>query len=349
MSYTVREMLDTIAEYVDGSGVNIGVPAQRAQALRVYNNIVEELMYEDSWKGMRASLRFSASGGIFWTPPCVASIRSVAIDGRPAPVRPDSWQFLANGPGECTTGGPEIRDIGEGYATGVDLAVPMHLSAWSDSIEDVDAYVHFTDSCRGFASGNMPGFQQQEGERIHLVCGVGAPAQPAAVTRLKWTLGPKSINKPVTRGTVYVAGVIEGHQPVWLATLRPSDTSSDYRRYQLISGRGHLEDVHIVADCDLKFIRAVYDDEISLIQNPAAIRLAAQAFNFRDANNGDDYAKYKGYAISKLMKQLEQSQAGQTFRPAISSQRTGAAILSIPRSPMAGYPGRRNLGRNHPQ
>lgn len=341
MSYTVMEMLKNIAEYVDGSGVSVETDAGRSLALRCYNRMIEELMYEDRWQGTVGSLRFPVRQGMFWVPPCVQGVRSCSIDGNPAPIRPDSWQFLRNGPGERCVRGAEIRDLGDGYATGVDLPVAMRLSAWSDHPEDVDAYVHFTDNCAGFFSGQVPGLVQRAGERIHLVCAVGEAAQPAAVTEHTWSIGPKSINKPVTRGTVYVCGVSLGGDPFWLATLRPNQTSSSYRRYQLMDQRHEMTSASVLADCDLRYVEAVFDDEVSLIQNPAALRICAQAFSMRDNGDPAGYQAYKGMAISKLMKQLEKESAGQTFRVAFNTQRAGSAIQSMGR-PTGFYP---NFGR----
>lgn len=332
MSASVRDMLDSIAEYVEGSGVSITCPAGRATALKVYNQCIEELMYEDRWEGTRASLRFAARQGVFWTPSCVQNIVNATIDKRPALIRPDTWQFIQNGPGGRCSGGIELRDLGDGYATGVDLAEPLQLAAWSDHIEEDTAWIHFTDHCAGFGSGQMPGMIQQEGERLHLLCGVGTAAQPAQTTSHKWVLGPKSITKPVTRGNVYVAGVKAGHPPIWLASLRPTETSANYRRYQILDTKRETQEVAILADCDLRFVKAVFDDEVSLIQNPAALRLTTQAFAFRDAGNDDKYEAYKGMAMSKLNKQIEKLMGGQTIRPVFDIQRSGAAIRQIGRN-----------------
>lgn len=322
---SVREVLEDCAEFIDGgSGVALDTPEGMERALKIYNRAVEEMMLEGQWEGTRGSLRLRVASGEFWCPSIVESVTHVSISSKPAPIRPDTWELISNGPGSHPSSSAEFRDLGN-FGTAVDLPRSMRLAAWSDRHEDVTAYVHFNSHGNHPFAAQVRGMKTYSGERIQLVQGVGIGALPVHSTPSKWGT-PTQISKPRTRGRVYVCGIEEDGTMHWLATLMPNEEGCTYRRYKIATGASGVTCVEAIVN--LRYIPAFDDSEPALIQNKPAIRYMVMALAKSDIN---EMQAYKSKAESKLKKQDEKNTSGQTHRPVIRTLRGGSSIRSFGR------------------
>lgn len=335
MNWTVGDILPEVARHADGAGVSLDSQAGRERALQVYNEIVEELMADDSWEGAFAHVEFAACEQCIALPSQFEGIRALTIDSRPSAIRPGSWRYLQQGPGGLADGcGLDgIMDLGDGFATARDTAEPMALVIYSDKPEaaTASAIIQGTDETGREIAQSFPGRDYAPGEQIQIVGAAfsptgGTPDQPF-VTRAKFARRPSLVTKTVTNGHVYLLGHKADADPVWLATYRPQETRPSYRRYQLPSAT----DRAIVAKVDLRFIPAVHESERALIQFRPAIKIYAQALAARDGSRFDDYQRYRNSALAKLRSVREKKVGMQSHLPNFSTFRSGASIATARR------------------
>jgi hypothetical protein len=331
--WTVGDILKTIADFVDGSGVCLSDPAGHARALELYNAINEELLADDSWDGAWHTVEFEVCDGCFSLPSQFETIRALTLNHAPTQIRPGGWRFLEQGPTmACGCGLDGIMDMGDHFATAKDLSVPLPLAIYSDRPEDATAQAilqGLTAEGKEIWRGDFPGMVAEPGERIQIVGAAfyptaGMPAQ-ALITNNVFARRPTMVTKPVTRGNVYLFGfdaVLGLHE--WLATYRPTETRPAFRRYRLNNAPNHA--VSVIAEVDTRFTEAVNDGEMALIQFRTPYRIYAQALNARKAERFDVYQQFRNSALSKLKRVREKKIESQSHTLNISPVRTGASI-----------------------
>lgn len=330
--WTVADILPVVAPFVGKSGVDLTSADGKAEALKVYNDINEELLADDSWEGATATVEFSVCDGEIALPSRFETIRACTVNTMPVPIRPGGWRFLESGPGGLAdrAGLAGLMDEGDHWATVRDLPKPMPIMIYSDKPEshEARAVIQGTDQHnQEIMRGGFPGLVTEPGERIGIPSAAfapvdGMPAQPLITRAVFRTIS--MVAKPVTNGNVYILGYEPGHPPVWLATYGPTETRPSIRRYRILEpAQGAMS---IVARVDLRFVPAVHDEERALIQFRPAYELYAKSLSARRSEDFAGYQQFRNSALAKLKRQREKKIETQTHQPNFKMQRSGATI-----------------------
>lgn len=281
------------------------------------NQAIERLMNKPSnWSYTTPLLSFCAPNGCLTLPREVAKIVKAHVNGQYAAVQSTWYNFLSNGPGfgdghhedGYYLGTLEDRgfactqyDIPHGHA--------MHLMMVSDRTED--------DGVKVLVRGNDETGREvhvgtkQWGELIPLHGGLDAEAW---ISESRFST-IASIQKPVTKGYVYVSAIWpEQGIRYFLGSIHPDETIPQYRRYysgELPWCSCTAKDGTYVAPipnridalCRLQYVPAVHDSDVLLIQNRGALKMCLKALRLEDAEKLEEAAAFEGTAVRLLSEQ----------------------------------------------
>lgn len=261
MLYTLSQARETVKRFVDnGSCDNTVIDARINEAL-------ERLTDNGDFECMRATLRIRTCKNCFTLPYNVEKLLFVDVNGTPAKLFGQAYQFLSSGPGDldmrgcCARGGgfQDIVDQGEfptqftipdsytaADGTVVDLsATGLHLAAFSTAAEDVGQIM----TVRGFngsGNGDEVNAGLEPGENLviqHWAQGVEGRLAGFWGIQLKHSAARfnqiTEILKPETKGYVTLYAVVGDNSVVatnatffaFLAKFHPRQTLPQFRRY----------------------------------------------------------------------------------------------------------------------
>lgn len=141
-----------------------------------------------------------------------------------------------------------------------------------------------------------------------------------------------AISKEVTNGYVYLYVAPVSGTRLHIATYAPKDTQPFFRRYY-IQGLNCNSEYHVLARCRKKFLPITEDGDFLIISNLPAMKTMVQAIYYRDANEPDDYVKYKALAVMILKDEarayigLQRTKPLITFAEGMGVRETGQLIL----------------------
>lgn len=302
MILRVSDIIEDIARFVDGSGVDPS--CDRERVIKEINRATRELMDDGDWPGAEAEICLDVNECCITLDERFESIRAAApYMGNPMTVYSSGFKFLHGGaPFSCC--GPvyeAIEDLGDGYATHKDPATASHIVAFSDKQEADDACLEI----RGIDGNNKEVLRS-----IHIRHSNAASAPPAYTgpDADHWTDGKYSrvteLRKPRTNGYVYVyAYNPDTKEFCWLTTIRPDTISPSHRRYRIPGGDQCAQ--QIVAKVALRFYPVYRDDDVLLIQHQGALERMVQSLACLDNKDMAGYQSLRNSAISRLKKRLE--------------------------------------------
>lgn len=230
---------------------------------------------------------------------------------RGALVHPIWYEFLA-GSFACGTSG--LNDLGECFCTFRDI--PSDLPLVIRSAEDVGSTAVLT-----VVVQNTNGVGQFD-----------VPLNVAA-TQIDSPLANKILRmtKPVTSGRIEIYYKESGVE-VKIASLKPSETDANYRRYRVSSSATSVDAIWKRA-----FVPAVADIEPVVPNNIGALKLMGMSLQFEDKNDDDRSNKYLARAIA-LADSDRQQFDGDNQTPLYNVTR-GFGAADIPDIGMFGYRG----------
>lgn len=302
MILRVSDIIEDIARFVDGSGVDPS--CDRERVIKEINRATRELMDDGDWPGAEAEICLDVNECCITLDERFESIRAAApYMGNPMTVYSSGFKFLHGGaPFSCC--GPvyeAIEDLGDGYATHKDPATASHIVAFSDKQEADDACLEI----RGIDGNNKEVLRS-----IHIRHSHAASAPPAYTgpDADHWTDGKYSrvteLRKPRTNGYVYVyAYNPDTKEFCWLTTIRPDTISPSHRRYRIPGGDQCAQ--QIVAKVALRFYPVYRDDDVLLIQHQGSLERMVQSLACLDNKDMAGYQSLRNSAISRLKKRLE--------------------------------------------
>lgn len=281
------------------------------------NQAVERLMNKpDNWSYTTPVLSFCAPNGCLTLPREVAKIIKAHVNGRFASVQSTWYNFLSNGPGF----GDGRHDQGyymgplqdRGFAcTQYDIPAghAMKIMLVSDRTED--------DGTKVLIRGN-----DETGREVHMGTAQWGELIPlhGGLEKEAWISESRfssitSIQKPITKGYVYVSAIWpEQGIRYFLGSIHPDETVPQYRRYysvELPSCACRKPDGTYVAPipnridalCRLQYVAAVHDSDVLLIQNRAALKMMLKCIAAEDGSDIEIAAKWEGTAVRLMGEQ----------------------------------------------
>lgn len=306
MIFRVSDVLEEIAPFVDGAGVDFACEPGRSKAMAALNRATRQLMNEGDWPGAEAEICIPIHDCCLTLDERFETIRTAnQRHGAPLSILGQGFKYLEGGLGELECCGGEclsmMEDLGDGFALHRELPQSMHLLAFSDRHENADACLEI----RGTDANGKEVLSAIPIRHSH-----GADRAPAfsAPSADGWSTGQWSriveLRKPKTTGYVYVYGYDPATgEMCWISSLRPDTLSPSHRRYRIPGGNGACPK-EIIAKVSLRWRKLLREDDVSLIQNPDALARMVQALSALDAGNMGNYQAYKNSAISQLKKQI---------------------------------------------
>jgi len=285
---------------------------------RLVNEAVELLLNRGDWRGTLAPIFVCVQHGCVTWPRYVHSVRKLNICDREVGVNNIWYQFVdrdfySNRIGEHywnvvrplapNESYRQMNAVGY-YSTYTDVPTPSYIQAYPTLPEDVGQ----TLTIFGYdTNGNVLRTKTASGlwqDGINIV--LQAPYGQSAVA-----LQPGAIRvvKPVTQGDVrlYAADSTTGLLTD-LAVYAPSETTPSYARYQL-HAHHHCGDgcnlFGVLALVKLEFIPVSQPNDLVLIDNMEALKLAVQGIKLREAQDAEGGRKYINEAIEALNRELQ--------------------------------------------
>jgi hypothetical protein len=318
--------------------------------------IEERLWPKADWRMSHRRLRVLARNRVISLPHNVLKVCAVNIDGTPAAMMTDAYEFSSSGPGDldyADAATNNLVDQGE-FPTQFDIPVYRETdTAWSTGLnliafsKEKDDMIQ-TLTVRGFGPLNDEVRTLQEGAL--------APGEVIPINR--WPHGiegsvinlsamPRStstymsvsrVYKPATKGAI----VLYAHNPTTgelflLSKMEPDILIPSYRRYR-ITGMAvpeTLSDGTVNRDCasllllvKLGWERAVRATDILYIQSLTALKLMAMAITHENAGNTGKSKEFQADAILALLDQKRDQEQGVTV-PVIWDVDVNVSLRSI--------------------
>jgi hypothetical protein len=137
------------------------------------------------------------------------------------------------------------------------------------------------------------------------------------------------INKPVTTNSVEVRYLDSGDEEVLIASLKPSETDANYRRYRVSSTTDTVE-----AICKRAYVPALSDVEPIVPNNLGALKLMLMSIDFENKVDMDHAKEYRQEAID--LADADRQQFDGDNQTPIFNVMPGFGVSSIPRLNGAG-------------
>lgn len=268
-----------------------------ARAVEAFNRAQEILMGRNDWPGAEADVCFTTEDCRLTLPARFATITALRIDGAPARLLPDGWQYLEHGPGPLDMHDPAglCQFEGDHFPTFRDLPAPLPIACFSSEDEGSNATLRI----HGFSpngselrgSNGVPG--------LSIPIRQGSPdAAPAMTGQPVSHLS--ALVKPVTKGEIEVFAVDAATGSLhWLTRMGRHETAPALTRYVVTGARPGVPIV-IRARCSLRFHPQYALDDIALIQNREAMRLMAHALRAFDNEDTAKASEYQARAVKVL-------------------------------------------------
>jgi hypothetical protein len=332
---TLADARAFLKPYVDnGTCLNSTIDARVAE-------IEERLWPKADWRMSHRRVRVLVKNQAFVLPLNVLKICGICVDGTPAALMTEAYEFSSSGPGDLDMATGSLKnavDQGE-HPTQFDIPISRasdtawsqgyHLIAFSASADDRAASI----TVRGYGDLNDEIYTTQNGEL--------APGEVIPIAR--WAAGregsvlsiagqPRSaakfrsilrVYKPVTKAPV----TLYAYDPVtsamfMLSKMEPETTVPSYRRYRLtgMSQPQVQEDNSILTDCasvlmlvKVGWQRATRATDVLFIQSLSALKMGAMALTAENAGNNAKAQEYFVLAERHLIDQKQDQDTGVTI------------------------------------
>lgn len=285
-----------------------------AEVVDYINRAQERLIYHGNMLGTHIRYRACLSQSCVTLPRELENIKAYSLKATPGVVRGEFFEFLEAGPGildEDSDIGTAAVDRGEFPAYDDITSGTKKIAIYAEQAEATGATItiHYRDTNNLWYRESIDGVWQ-DGETITLA----SPGTFKYTTNQVAVRGFARAYKPITNGRIHVYEYDTTnltYRP--LAYYQPGETTPVYRRYflpglkNLVSGDCGKLSVTIVGN--LRYIKAVNDNDFLMVSHEDALRLMVQAIQ-KEENNllaealtfeaqahrllGEQYSHHKG-------------------------------------------------------
>jgi len=284
-----------------------------ARVTEYINEAQRRLIESGKWKGTYGRFTLCATDGCIVWPRQIETIETFAIDKTPGTVRNGWFEFLESGYGlqtdECGSIG-QLIDRGEVptyrsmSGNGKPVRVYAFLEADAGKTITIMGYDSNGNWVRTLKSGSGATAVYQDGEVVTLDNGfVDTATSFQSIT---------GVLKDTTEGNVMLYELVDAAPTLLdLASYEPSETIPSYRK-SLIPNlsdcgtctEGNVGTVSVTVIAKLRFIEAVSDTDVLLINDLYAIKNMAIAIKMEENRDFATAAEYRTLAIESLRNQL---------------------------------------------
>lgn len=281
------------------------------------NRACERLFYRSKWVDSYARYRVCVNEACLVWPRELETIEAATISDVPMSIRNSWYEFLGSGPGTLSAGsyiGAQLVDRGNTIAFDEVAGTGKKIAVYCDGDEPDQTILlrYYNDS--GNKVFSVEGDVTVEGENISLP----AAGHYTYTTHQVRAGGLYGVVKPVTNNMVRI-----WEYDVTTAALRPlafyepNETVPSYRSSFLpgIDAGDCTNGLTLIVMGKKRFIPAVVDDDVLMIPNLEAVRLACQAVLAEEGNVLDDALKYWGLANQALSEQSRHWQGSGAEQP----------------------------------
>lgn len=254
----------------------LNVDIDDVRVLEYTNRATKWIMSRDAYQNMERHMQLLAYEGIVTLPPEATQIVRFHSNGRAGTVYSKMYEYLEFGPGTAEEHGITARnmvDLGEAPTLfDVDPDNPQQIQCTLDALEEeFPIRVHF----RGLDAEGRE-VRSDNGSTVgeYLVFLDNSPV--TSVAKFSKVL---QITKPVTNGYLRVTSVDDSEVPqIFLSELKPWETTSAYRRYQLHGIPQKSTDGYTMIHALVRMGYApIYNDsDPLLITDPTCLQLAVK-------------------------------------------------------------------------
>lgn len=305
-----------------------------ARVLDTVNRAIERLLYEGQSVGTTFRYAVCVSERCLVWPREVETILAAWICNRPVTLRGSFYEALENGPGlsSADSCGPYLTLIDRGNTVTFDWVTTSgyKLSIYSDGTESAGTVLlRYYDSTGNKVYTTFSG-SVIEGERLTIPAAGGYTDSTYEVL----PYGLYGVIKPVTNRTIrlYAKKISDGSLKP-LAYYEPDETIPEYRHSYIseLESSSSCEETQVTIEAKARFIPAINDDSILLIQHSDAIRLACQAVRKEEDNLGGEADTYWARAIHCLNSQLRHYRGSGQVDPIrmVGSVTYGGGVVNI--------------------
>lgn len=278
------------------------------KVLDYFNQAQEMLINSGKWSQLVTKFKMCTTNCCVSLPRQFESIIGISIQGRPTLTEGQLYEVLNVGPGtdHREYNAPAVIDQGW-VPTHHDVCGQKLLRVYTDIPLPASASAYIQIS--GLDENNEPiqtpvGGNYIDGERISL------SASP--VTSTKTFTRITKVIKAVTQGRVrlYQVDATTGNEDL-LAIFEPGETFPSYRRYKIPKIDARPDNpIELLIVAKQKFVPVVaLDDEIQ-VTNLQALKFAAQALQYWEAENFESGELAERKALQHLDRELKQVQGG---------------------------------------
>jgi len=308
-----------------------------ADVVDIINRAQERLIYHGNSKlGTHLKYRACVSDSCVTLPRELENIRAYALKTTPGVIRGQFFEFLEAGPGildEDSSIGTQAVDLGEFPAFDDVRSGTKKIAVYAEQTESTGATItiQYTNSNNLWYRESVDGVWQ-DGETITLA----APGTYKYTTDNVAPNGLARVFKPITNGRIhlYEYDVDTGtYRP--LAYYQPDETTPIYRRYllpglkNLVSGDCGKLSVTVIGN--LRYIKAVNDNDFLMVSHIDALRLMVQAVSKEENNLFDEAIKFEANAHRLLGEQYNYHKGDGETQPLAMENRgvTGPAVETL--------------------
>lgn len=281
------------------------------------NDAIERLMNKPKlWSFTTRTLTMCAPNGQLTLPREVAKIIKARVNGRFSEVQSSWFEYLSGGPGLLEARNWSNNELVDRGFVCTQYDIPygqaMQIAVVSDCAEDAGATILF----RGYdETGREVRGSTLYGEYVPIM---GGNQDTMWISKASFS-SLISIQKPVTKGYVYISAIVPATgERYFLGSIHPDETNPTYRRYFANEVPVTTQAAGITADnlgdhmptpyridaiCKLQFVPATHCSDVLQIQNIGAIKMMLIALNLEDALKLDDAAKHEATAERLLGEQ----------------------------------------------
>jgi hypothetical protein len=291
MLITLAEARALVARFVENGTCNATTIDARI------NEALSRITDMQDWECLRKLMRITVHGRAIGLPANVEKILWADVDGTPARVFGQPYQFLSSGPGDLdyrqhTTIFKDLVDAGDGWPTLYDIPRNLPLVAMSTASQDVGKQLQVRGVVDDVETTQLvPVVQWKQGIEGQLQGTI-----PGIVVNSPAMCSVSRVIKPTTHAPVSLFAV----DPVsseffYLAKYSPLETVPQFRRYNLTNASDG-NDYCILALARLRFVPLSDGDDVLPIDNPTALKLMIMAIREENAGNFQGSVSYEAKA-----------------------------------------------------
>lgn len=314
--------------------------------------IEERLWQEADWRMSLRRLRVLARNNVIVLPHSVLKVCAVNVDGTPAALASQAYEFSSAGPGDldfANSATINLVDQGE-FPTQFDIPVTrVSDAAWSDGLcliafskendDSVQSLTAFGYDSHGdeIRTGSDPGETIKINRWAHGVEGstLNLPNLSRSASRFQ---SVSRIIKPATKGavTLYAYNPTTGEMFL-LSKMEPDITIPSYRRYRLtgvgapqVESDGTIQKpcVSLLLLVKMGWERATRPTDVLFIQSLTALKLMSKAITAENDGQSQKALELETLAIRALQKQ-SQDRDQQVTLPVIWDVNIDTSLRSV--------------------